>query len=481
MMTKPRKGHLQQLLFVLSFLLFIASLADAKIPDAVLEQKNSVVTIYVYKDGRADVIGSGFIVGSNGVIATNYHVVAGSAKTPEAAFFVKMGNGAVLRIEELILFDVENDIALLKVESKGLPAVRLATNYKPEIGEDIIVIGSPFGLETTISNGIISGVRGQSGLIQITAPVSPGSSGSPVFNTKGGVIGIASFLVEGGQNLNFAIPVKYVANLLAGHNEENLSGKLSAEAASDFSDWPIADYDPFKEAEAKTEGGYWVLVPRPMMTPELCYDRYQEALRKINIKDYAGALSLLEDLSGYLVPKEPEGCPQLAQYTIDLCNKIIRNKPDLAQPHYILGKALSASGDNAGAIKAYQKAIGLKPDESWYHVELGRAYLVAGKPQKARQAFLAAVKNPERAKWLLMAVYGAYHDTRHHKDAAKTFQEIVDKLKADPKTPAGTLAEAYNWLGQSYGQLGQHDKAIKALSQAVKIEPDDKSYMYELG
>jgi hypothetical protein len=448
MMIEPRKGHLQQLLFVLTLLLFIASLADAKIPDAVLEQKNSVVTIYTYKDGQADVIGSGFIVGSNGVIATNYHVLAGPTKSSEAATFVKMENGAVLCIEELILFDVENDITLLKVESKELPAVRLATNYKPEIGEDIIVIGSPFGLETTISNGIISGVRGQSGLIQITAPVSPGSSGSPVFNTKGEVIGMASFLVEGGQNLNFAIPVKYVANLLAGHNEENLSEQLPAPPPS-----------PAPEAPA----------PQPM-TPELCYDRYQEALRKINIKDYDGALSLLEDLSVHLplVPKEPEDCPQLIQYTIELCNKIIRNKPDLAQTHYILGQALSASGDNAGAIKAYQEAIGLNPDASGYHVGLGRAYLVAGKPEKARQAFLAAVIKLRSVR----QIYAAYRHTGHQKDAAKILQEIVDKLKADPKTcPPGILAEAYYCLGDSYEQLGQHDKAIKALSQAVKIEP----------
>ncbi|MDP3028610.1 MAG: tetratricopeptide repeat protein [Deltaproteobacteria bacterium] len=488
MMTKPQNGHLQQLLFVLSFLLFIASLADAKIPDAVLEQKKSVVTIYVYKDGRADVIGSGFIVDPDGVIATNYHVVAGSAKTPEVAFFVKMGNGAVLRIEELILFDAEIDIALLTVESKGLPAVRLSTNYKPEIGEDIIVIGSPFGLETTISNGIISGVRGQSGLIQITAPVSPGSSGSPVFNTKGEVIGIASFLIEGGQNLNFAIPVKYVANLLAGHNEKNSSEQLPAPAPT-----PEAAPAPAGARKFKFD---WEEAPSPApeaapapealepMTPELCYDWYQAALRKINIKDYAGALSLLEDLSGYLslALEDPETCPQLVQYTIELCNKIIRDKPDLAQPHYILGQALSASGDNAGAIKAYQKAIGLKPDASGYHVELGRAYLVAGNPQKARQTFLAAVKKhlKEPQVPILFMIYAAY-DIEHQKDAAETWQEIVDKLKANPKTPPGNLAEAYSYLGESYEQLGQYDKAIKVLSQAVKIEPDSYEYIKSLG
>ncbi len=85
-------------------------------------------------------------------------------------------------------------IALFKVDGKELPIVKLATAYKPKQGEGIVVIGSPFGLEATIPEGIISSVRGKGRLIQITAPVSPSSSGRAVFNKNGEVIGIATFI-----------------------------------------------------------------------------------------------------------------------------------------------------------------------------------------------------------------------------------------------------------------------------------------------
>jgi hypothetical protein len=185
----------------------------AKVPDVVLEQKKAVVTIYIYKDEKQIVNGTGFIIDATGIVATNYHVASKWLET-KGSMLIKMETGAYLLVEDLIAFDEENDIALLKVEGKNLPIVKLPTDYKARQGDGIIVIGSPLGLETTISEGIISGIRGKDKLIQITAPISPGSSGSPVFNIKGEVIGVATFLIQRGQNLNFAIPVKHVTKLL---------------------------------------------------------------------------------------------------------------------------------------------------------------------------------------------------------------------------------------------------------------------------
>jgi S1-C subfamily serine protease len=197
----------------------------AKISESVLRQRKAVVTIYVNdKNGKQISGGSGFIIDPSGIIATNFHILS---KWPDSqgSMYLKMENGAYYLIEHLVAFDEENDIALLKVEGKELPVVKMRGDYKARQGDNIIVIGSPLGLDTTISEGIISNIRGRNRLIQISAPVSPGSSGSPVFNVKGEVIGVATFLIEGGQNLNFAIPVKHIVKLFDEYKSRKKKGK----------------------------------------------------------------------------------------------------------------------------------------------------------------------------------------------------------------------------------------------------------------
>lgn len=199
---------------IILIILMNVSFSYAKIPEIILKQKRAVVTVYINdKDGKQITTGTGFIINSNGTIVTNFHVISKWFEK-DNTLLVKMENGAYFTLHELVNFDEENDIAIFKVDGKELPMVKLAKNYKPKQGESIVVVGSPLGLETTLSDGIISSVREKGGVIQITAPISPGSSGSPVFNSKGEVIGVATFLIEGGQNLNFAIPVKHIENVL---------------------------------------------------------------------------------------------------------------------------------------------------------------------------------------------------------------------------------------------------------------------------
>jgi S1-C subfamily serine protease len=196
-----KKATSQALLIVLILLLSVIS-SYAKIPDIVLKQKKAVVTIFVNdKDGKKISSGTGFIIDPKGVIATNYHVVSEWLKVLDNTLIIKMENGAYFPIDDLISFDEDNDIAIFKVEAKELPTIKLIKDAKAKQGDSVVVIGSPLGMETTVSDGIISSIRKKGELIQITAPVSPGSSGSPVFNIKGDVIGVATFLIEGGQNL----------------------------------------------------------------------------------------------------------------------------------------------------------------------------------------------------------------------------------------------------------------------------------------
>lgn len=205
--------RLSAFLFVGVFLLCIVPFrTEADIPANIIDQKKSVVSIAVHSaSGKLVAFGSGFIVDSNGLIATNYHVISKIANSRNNVLIVKMQNGTLAVVTEIVYSNRLHDVAIIRIKGKDLSPVRLSTSSKPKLGETVVVIGSPLGLETTISNGIVSNIHTKYDLIQITAPVSPGSSGSPVFNSVGDVIGIATYSLKMGQNLNFFVPIERVS------------------------------------------------------------------------------------------------------------------------------------------------------------------------------------------------------------------------------------------------------------------------------
>lgn len=156
-------------------------------------------------------IGSGFIIGMNGEIATNYHVIEGAASALVKFVNKKDKYNVITILQKNLIYD----LAIIQVDAKLSP-VTLGDDELTAIGDRILAIGNPEGLEGTVSEGIISGFRKvEDGfrLMQITAPISPGSSGGPVINQSGHVIGIASASIVVGQNLNFAVPVKKLKEL----------------------------------------------------------------------------------------------------------------------------------------------------------------------------------------------------------------------------------------------------------------------------
>lgn len=173
----------------------------------------SVVLLVMEDENNQPVsLGSGFFVSEN-IIVTNAHVIEGANNG-----YAKLINGkSKIEILGFIAIDEIHDLVLLEVKNTKTPKLKLGNSDLIEIGEDIYAIGNPQGLEGTFSKGIISSIRDFDGhsVIQITAPISPGSSGGPLINSKGEVIGIAFASFKSGQNLNFAIPVKYLNNLLA--------------------------------------------------------------------------------------------------------------------------------------------------------------------------------------------------------------------------------------------------------------------------
>jgi serine protease Do len=193
----------------------MASLATAQEAvdwSSLVEKVMPAVVTIVSTDAKDIVQGSGFIISSDGKIVTNFHVVAG-----KPTILARRSDGSFLVIKGVLASDKANDLAILQAEGRNLPFVPLGDSDGVKVGEAVCVIGSPMLLEGTVSAGIISAVRelrGDRKLLQITAPISEGSSGSPVFNRKGEVIGVASFTLSEGQNLNFAVPSNAVKTLL---------------------------------------------------------------------------------------------------------------------------------------------------------------------------------------------------------------------------------------------------------------------------
>jgi len=171
------------------------------------------VTIVMANGDKPIALGTGFLVRQDGVIVTNYHVIA----TGNVAV-VKFADGTISPVDGVLAAEKVRDLAVIKIHGRTFPTLTLGNSEQIQVGEEVVAIGNPLGLELSVSNGIVSGIRTDKEkggeLLQITAPISHGSSGGPLFNMFGEVIGINAMFLEGGENLNFAIPVNDAKRLL---------------------------------------------------------------------------------------------------------------------------------------------------------------------------------------------------------------------------------------------------------------------------
>ena len=201
---------------------------DVDIAKLYKEYADAIVTApSLDSQGQENRLGTGFSVMEEGVIVTNYHVVADSRKV-----IVKLRNNKAYKMVQLLNADPAKDIAVLRIfPKKKLDTVKLGNSRRVKTGQRVIAIGNPLGLENTVSDGLVSSIREADGikLLQISVPLSSGSSGGPLFDTKGRVVGITTASLTQGQNLNFAVPVNYVKKLLPDDDApKNLSGKIHA-------------------------------------------------------------------------------------------------------------------------------------------------------------------------------------------------------------------------------------------------------------
>lgn len=196
--------------------------------DSITSRIPAVVTLYTYNArGKAVAQGSGFLITSDGIGVTNFHVLKGSY-----AADAKLGDGRLYNVIQIKAYDPNRDIAIFQLgrktageteRPKKLPFLTLAPR-EAQVGDRIATIGSPEGLTNSVSDGIVSAIRSDGGqtFLQISAPISPGSSGGPVLNLEGEVVAISTSQLVQGQNLNFAIPADEIASVEASQTNVTL-------------------------------------------------------------------------------------------------------------------------------------------------------------------------------------------------------------------------------------------------------------------
>jgi tetratricopeptide (TPR) repeat protein len=349
-------------LFPLAFILLSVSLGHAQayaqesLPSLVKRVKPAVVAIATYDAaGEALMTGSGFFL-RPGQVVTNLHVIRGAVK---AEIKTLDGKGKVFPVNGTLAVDEEGDLALLSVE---MPAERVARSTElakelPDEGETIFVIGNPLKLEGSVSDGIVSAVRevpNSYRIIQITAPISHGNSGSPVFNLKGQVLGVVTVKVTNGQNINLAVAAARVAQLTA--------GKLQ----------------PLSELAIKGKG-------------DVAESLYKSGLDSLWLGNYDNAVGYFENAANKN-PKRAETWVQVGyckvkqgktQEAIRAYQQALQLKPEDAEIHNRLGDAYYYSGRLREAIESYTEAARLRPDWAETFYNLAIAYSESGNPGMA--------------------------------------------------------------------------------------------------
>jgi Flp pilus assembly protein TadD len=433
----------------ISFLLILslapALFAQEQLPDLVRRIKPSAVAIETFNARNEKLArGSGFFIAANRVV-TNRHVIEGAYKAE-----IHLSNGNTFPVKGVLAIDGEGDIALLQVDVPSSMVTPLSVmRTSPQEGEGIVVIGNPFGFEGSVSNGIVSAVRdipNYGRIIQITAPISPGSSGSPVVNMSGQLIGVATLQLTDGQSLNFAVPSERVSQLQAG-------------TLTSFSDL-VTSSRRNKRAAAE--------------------HFYGQGLGFLSHDDWTRALPLFEKA----VDTDPDYAE--AWYQTSYCNgmlgrhnealrasrQVIRLKPDWPEPYVNMGHAYSRLGQFQDAINSYKQALRLDPYNADVQFAIGLTYGKWNKPDDEIIAYRKAINlSPDHAG-AYERLGLAYFRQGKFKEAAAAFDQLR-MLKPGE-------AKASNYLGEAYLKLNRVDESIEAFKQATRLKPDFGTAYYNM-
>jgi len=194
-----------------------AQIAQEATPSVVVVEK-------VNENGEKIGQGSGYVYSNDGTIITNYHVIRGAG-----TLNVRLHSGASYQVDSIVGYDITRDVAILQVSGVSVPPLTTQDGELAKVGDEVVAIGAPLGLESTVSEGIISAFRDVGGthIIQTTTSISPGSSGGPLLNEHGQVIGLTTSQMLNGQNLNFVISARHITESLQRKRPITLSEMLA--------------------------------------------------------------------------------------------------------------------------------------------------------------------------------------------------------------------------------------------------------------
>lgn len=441
------KSAVRQLAFAFAVIGFSAFTAAAQdfLPELVKKIKPSSVAIQTF-DSKGNPLsrGSGFFIAPDRVI-TNRHVIDKSSRVE-----LHLVDGKKFAAKGVLAIDGEGDLALLQVDlPPSLAAALPISRTVPQEGESIVVVGNPFGLEGSVSNGIVSAVREISGygkIIQITAPISPGSSGSPVVNMYGQVIGVATLQAAEGQSLNFAVPAERILQLKV--TELQTVSSLSAVTQKN------------KRAAAES--------------------LYSQGVALLSRDDFQRALPYFEKAAetdpGYAEAWYQAGFSYgiLGRHTeaLKASKQAAKLRPEWAETYVNIGASSYALGQYKEAAEAYRQAIKLDDAKADTQYGLGLSLEKLNRTDEETLAYRRALAiNPGHAG--AMEKLGlAYMRLKRWNDAFLAF-EGLKIYKPEAKT--------YNYIGESLYELGKYDEASEAFSTAVNYNPDLEKARYNLG
>ena len=435
-----------------------------------IADKALAATVYLEmkdKGGKTLGIGSGFFVQST-LIATNYHVIEGAAKGTAKL----VGKDTTYDIEGVTATDRDNDLALLKVTANGIKPLSLGDSDSVRIGETVYVAGNPKGLEGTFSDGIISRQHNNTKeRLQMTAPISLGSSGGPVVNKKGEVIGV-SFAIHqdlDAQNLNFAIPSKYLKALLARSKPAKplLEGNDLPISAETYFSWGNVKYHLGNYAAAIAD--YTMAI---RLKPDYAGAYNNRGIAKAKLEQYAAAIAdytvAIRRKPDYTGAYNNRGIAKakLEQYAAAISDfdTVIQRKPDFAKAYNNRGNAKSNWGQHFAALTDFDTAIRLKPDYTMAYFNRGNVKGNLGQHLAAISDYDTAIEiKPNFAEAYFNRGVEKYNLGQHF--AALTDYDSAIRLQLN-------FAEVYYNRGIVKSKLGQHLAAISDYDTAIGIKLD---------
>jgi tetratricopeptide (TPR) repeat protein len=435
-------------------------------PDQVFDKIKDSIVVVKTLDAQGKVKGqrSGVLLPS-GKIATNCHVVAGGAS-------YQVGRGKELVRATLYAEDGDKDICLL--DAKGITGkpVQLGKAATLKVGVPVYAVGAPKGLELSLSDGTVVQLRGgPPPLIQTTAAISSGSSGGGLFDAEGRLVGLTTLYIEGGQSLNFAMPVEWIGEVKPGRKQaagghSRLEWSKRAVALEDRRDWHgLLDCClKWTKSEPKNADAWYGLgnAYNNLKRHDDAIEAYRQALH-IDPKDADAWTNL--GVTYYNLSRHNDA--------INAYRQALHIDPKDANAWNNLGVTYGELERNDDAIEAYRKALHIDPKTANAWFNLGVAYGKLESHDDAVEAHRQALRvNPKHASaWNNLGI--AYGKLGRDDDAIEAFRQA---LHIDPEN-----ASAWNNLGVAYNNLKRHDEAIEAYRQALRICPENANRWFILG